>query len=208
MTRARTDRRAAQRGDQRREAILDALEITLQQYDFDEVSIAEVAARAGVTRSAFYFYFENKAIAVAALMERMVDDTMFINDFFTMSDRSPQERVHGMLDGLFDTWERHRNMFRAALEARGRSAAGRAMWDEARASFVDSVAAMIRGQRAAGIAPDGIDATVLATVLLEVNDRLLERMTFGCRLSRAELLDGAAAIWLGAVYGIAAVTTR
>lgn len=206
MTRARTDRRAVQRGDQRREAILDALEITLQQRDFDDVNIAEVAARAGVTRSAFYFYFENKAIAVAALMERMVDDTMFVNDIFTSSDRSPQDRVRGMLEGLFDTWERHRFMFKAALQARGRSAAGREMWDQARASFVASVAGMIGSERAAGTAPDGIDATVLATVLLEVNDRLLERMTLGCPLSRTELLDGAAAIWLGAVYGIVAKT--
>ncbi|BDB43757.1 MULTISPECIES: TetR/AcrR family transcriptional regulator [Mycobacterium] len=208
MTRARTDRRAPQRGDQRREAILDALEKTLQEHDFDDVNIAEVAARAGVTRPAFYFYFESKASAVAALMERMVDDTMFVNDIFTMSDCPPRERVRGMLEGLFDTWERHRSMFKAALQARGHSAAGRRMWDDGRATFVESVAGMIRAERVAGTAPEGIDATILATVLLEVNDRMLERMTLGGPLNRTELLDGAAAIWLGAVYGIVAEPTR
>ena len=63
-----------------------------------------------------------------------------------------------MLDGLFDTWERHRHLFRAMLEARGHSPAVREIWDEARESFVESVAAMIRTERAAGTAPDGIDA--------------------------------------------------
>ena len=47
----------------------------------------------------------------------------------------------GRVDGLFDTWERHRHMFRAMLEARGHSLAVRAFWDEARLSFVDAVAA-------------------------------------------------------------------
>ncbi|CAJ1579518.1 TetR/AcrR family transcriptional regulator [[Mycobacterium] wendilense] len=202
--RSRTDRRTPQRSDARRDTILDELEISLQHTDFEGINIAEVAERAGVSRSAFYFYFENKAAAVAALMERMIDDTFFVTDVFTLAEQTPQARVHIMLDGLFDTWERHRHMFRAMLEARGHSLAVREFWDEARLSFVDSVAAMIRAERARGAAPDGVDATVLATVLLEVNDRLLERLTFGGPLDRDQLLDGAAAVWLGTLYGIAA----
>ena len=82
------------------------------------------------------------------------------------------------------------------------SDAVRQLWDQARLSFVDSVAAMIRAERASGAAPDGLDPDVLAAVLLEVNDRLLERLTFGGPLSRRQLADGAATVWLGAVYGI------
>ncbi|OBF13419.1 TetR/AcrR family transcriptional regulator [Mycobacterium sp. ACS4331] len=202
--RSRTDRRAPQRSDQRREVLLDELETSLQEQSFDDINLAEVAERAGVSRSAFYFYFENKAAAVAALMERMVDDTFFVTDVFTMTDQSPESRVYNMLDGLFDTWERHRHMFAAMLEARGRSVPVREFWDEARLSFVDSVAQMIRSERAAGSAPEGIDPVVLATMLLEVNDRLLERLTFGGPLDRHQLAEGAAAIWLGSVYGITA----
>lgn len=197
-----TDRRPAQPGDTRRDAILDALDRSLQESGFDAVNLAEVAQQAGVSRSAFYFYFENKAAAVAALMERMLDDTFFVNDVFTTGAGSPRTRVYTMLDGLFDTWERHRHMFSARLQARGHSAAVRDIWDEARESFVDSVAGMIRAERAAGTAPEGLDATVLASVLLEFNDRMLERLTLGGALTRQQLVDGAAAIWLGSVYGL------
>lgn len=206
--RSPTDRRTPQRSDARREAILDSLETSLQECEFNEINLADVANRAGVSRSAFYFYFENKAAAVAALMERMADDTFFVNDVFTMVDRSPNDRIRIMLDGLFTTWERHRNIFRAALDARGHSSVVREIWDSARQSFVDSVAAMIRSERAAGAAPGGVDATVLAAVLLEVNDRLLERLTFGGPLTRQQLFDGAAAVWLGTVYGITADPSR
>ncbi len=112
----------------------------MRSASFDDIGISESTEHAGVTRSAFYLYFENKAAAVTALMERMVDDIFFVNDVFTqisMADSSPQQRVHITLEGLLSTWERHRNM----LEARGSSATVRQGWDEARASFVDSVTA-------------------------------------------------------------------
>jgi TetR/AcrR family transcriptional regulator, ethionamide resistance regulator len=202
--RSSTDRRPAQRSDQRREAILDALNRWLQDSDLEAINVAEIAKEAGVTRSAFYFYFENKAAAVAALMEQMVDETLSVNAAFTSAtaDGSPQERIQAMLDGLFAMWDRHRHLFKAMLEARGAGGAIREIWDGARASFIDSVAAMIRADRATGLAPDGLDAAVLAAVLLEVNDRLLERLTLGGPLTRAQLRDGAAAIWLSTIYGI------
>ena len=202
--RSQTDRRPPQRSDYRREAILDALDTWLQESSLEAIHIAEISKQAGVTRSAFYFYFENKGAAVAALVERMVDETLEVNETFTSAADSPRQRVYAMLDGLFAMRERHHHLFKAMLEVRGSSASVRDIWDGARESFVESIAAMIRADRTAGRAPAGLDAEVLAAVLLEVNDRLLERLTVGGALTREQLMDGAAAIWLSSVYGITA----
>ncbi len=191
-----------QRGDLRRDAILDALDRWLRQSGLETVNIAEVAHQAGVTRSAFYFYFENKAAAVAALMERILDETYAVNRSLTSAAGSPRARVHAMLAGLFDMCERHRHLFQAMLEARGSSPAVRSIWDDARESFVDSIAELIRTERSTGLAPDGVDAHVLASVLLEFNDRMLERLTLGGPLAAGQLRQGAAAVWLSSVYGI------
>jgi TetR/AcrR family transcriptional regulator, ethionamide resistance regulator len=199
--RSRTDRRPTQRSDHRREAILDALDRWLQQTDLDAVNIAEIAREAGVGRSAFYFYFENKAAAVAALTERMIDETFAVHDIFVSGSAPPDQRIDQMFDGLVDTWQRHQHVFRAMLDARGASPVVREIWDSARESFVTSVADMIRADRAAGRARDGIDETVLATLLLEFNDRLLERLSRGGALSAQQLRDGAADIWLATIYG-------
>jgi AcrR family transcriptional regulator len=206
--RSQTDRRPPQRSDYRREAILDALDTWLQETSLDAVNIAEISKQAGVTRSAFYFYFENKGAAVAALMERMVDETLVVNEHFTAGAESPTRRIYAMLDGLFAMRERHHHLFKAMLEVRGSSASVRDIWDGARESFTASIAEMIRADRAAGQAPDGVDPEVLATVLLEVNDRLLERLTLGGPLTSAQLKDGAAAIWLSSIYGITDLTER
>ncbi|MGW0157920.1 TetR/AcrR family transcriptional regulator [Mycobacterium sp. NPDC003323] len=193
--RSPTDRRPALRSDERRDAILDALDRWLKESSLDAINVAEITAQAGVTRSAFYFYFENKAAAVAALMERMVNETFAVNEEFTTGADSPRDRVYAMLGGLFDTCDRYRHVFNAMLEARGSSATVRQIWDDARNAFVPSVAELIRAER------ESPDPEVLAAVLLELNDRLLERFILGGSLTREQLLDGAAAVWLGTIYG-------
>jgi AcrR family transcriptional regulator len=206
--RSQTDRRPPQRSDYRREAILDALDRWLLESSLDDVNIAEISKQAGVTRSAFYFYFENKGAAVAALMDRMIAETFVVNDAFISASDPPQRRIYAMLDGLFSTCERHRHLFKAMLEVRGSNVAVREVWDHARESFVASIAEMIRHDRVAGRAPDGLDAEVMASVLLEFNDRLVERLTVGGPLSREQLMDGAAAVWLSTIYGVTGVQER
>lgn len=195
------DRRRPPRSDQRRAAILTAFDSALRDTDFEAVGIADIATRAGVGRSAFYFYFENKAAAVAALLEPMYDDVFAASELLTSNDSPPRQRIRAMLDALLDTGDQHRYLFAAMLEARAGSSAIREIWDNARESFVPSVAAMIDSERAAGRAPDGVAAEVLAGLLLEFNDRLLERITLGGPRSRGELLDGTETIWLHTIYG-------
>lgn len=198
--RSPTDRRQPQKSDLRRTAILESLDHHLRESGFDGLNIADVARQAGVTRSAFYFYFENKAAAVAALLEPMYDDGFMAGNLLSDTGSGPRDRIRGMLEALLDTVDHHRYLLQAMLEARATSAAIRRVWDDARESFVASVAAVITGERAEGRAPAGAAAEVLASMLLEFNDRLMERYTVGGRLSRAELLAGAETIWLRAIY--------
>ncbi len=204
--RSSTDRRPAVRSDTRREAILDALDEWLRGSSLEAINVAEIAKQAGVSRSAFYFYFENKAAAVAALMERIIDEVEAVNTEFVTGEASPRDRVVTMLDGLLDTCDRYRHVFGAMLEARGSSAAVREIWDSARESFAPAVADLIAAQQL----PPSLRSPecevpgprVLALVLLEFNDRIIERFVLGGPLSRAELTDGAAAVWLSTVYGV------
>lgn len=195
------DRRQPQRSDQRRTAILEALNEHLQKTGFDALNIAEVARQAGVGRSAFYFYFENKAAAVAALVEPMYEALFAANNILADMARPPRERVHDTIDAVLKTAEDHRYLMQAMLEARGSSGAVRELWDQARESFVPTVSTVITAERTTGRAPDGVDAAVLAGLLMEFNDRLIERFILGGPLSRQQLLEGAEAMWMGSIFG-------
>ncbi|MEJ7831721.1 MAG: TetR/AcrR family transcriptional regulator [Nocardioides sp.] len=200
--RSTADQRQQQRGDQRRTALLASLDQLLQDGDghLDAINIADISRRAGVTRSAFYFYFANKQAAVAALMEQLYDDAYAVTRLLS-GDGSPAANIEATIGGLFDAWARQQHLFRAMLEARATSGAVREMWDADRESFVEPVASVIAAERAAGRAPDGADANALASVLLELNDRMLERLALGGPLDRDQLLKAVVAIWLSTIYG-------
>lgn len=185
----------------RRSAILESLDHHLHESGFDGLNIADVTRRAGVTRSAFYFYFENKAAAVAALLEPMYDDGFLAGDILADTTQPPRRRVRAMLEALLATVDTHRYLLQAMLDARASSPSIRQVWDETRESFVSSVATMIATERDAARAPGGPPPDVLAAILLEFNDRLLERHTLGGHLTREQLLDGAETLWLRTIYG-------
>ncbi len=127
--RSPTDRRQPQKSDLRRSAILESLDHHLRESGFDDLNIADVTRRAGVTRSAFYFYFENKAAAVAALLEPMYDDGFMAGDILTNTDQPARLRIRAMLEALLDTVDQHRYLLQAMLEARATNAAIRELWD-------------------------------------------------------------------------------
>jgi TetR/AcrR family transcriptional regulator, ethionamide resistance regulator len=195
------DRRPPPKGDQRRAALLESLDHHLQESSLDSINIADISRRAGVSRSAFYFYFENKAVAAAALMEEMYDEVLVASGLVTSTEGSPATRIERMLRELFAVVDRHAHQFAAMLESRATSEAVRALWESDRESFVRPVAELIRSERAAGRAPDGPDAAVLATVLLELNDRMLERAAVGGPLSRDQQVEALTTIWLRTIYG-------
>ena len=198
--RSATDRRPPARGDQRRTALLRSLDEHLQDSSLNSVNVADIARAAGVTRSAFYFYFQNKQAAVAALVEEMYDEAVAATGLLSGS-ATPAENIEATIRALFGAWERHQHVYRAMLDARASSVAVREMWESDRASFVPLVAEVIESERSAGRAPDGPDAGDLATVLLELNDRALERLARGGGLSREALTGTVVHVWLSSIYG-------
>lgn len=196
------DRRGPSRGDERRAEILHALEAILAEgANLDEINIADVSRRAGVTRSAFYFYFENKACAVAALADGFYADAAAATELLVDTDTAPAERIGASIHRIFDTLDRHALVYRAMLDARAHDPAVRELWERDRSSFVPAVAAMIEDERAAGRAAPGPDATTLASTLLDLNDRAMERRGRGEAPETDLHVEALTSIWLRSIYG-------
>ena len=194
------DRRPPDRRDQRRAALLRALDELLRERELDTITIAEIAARAGVTRSAFYFYFENRAACVAMLGSERYEKALATSERLFASDQPPQQRIQAMVSGLFAAWEGRQYLYRATLEASRTSATLRAIWNAYRESFVAPVAAMIEHERSAGRAPAGPDSPTLASLLLDLSDAALERLTPDDPHTTRLRTDALAAIWFRTIY--------
>jgi AcrR family transcriptional regulator len=195
------DRRGSNRGDARRDALLDAFEELLREQSLDEVNVAEISRRAGVTRSAFYFYFESKAIAAMALMQGLYDAAADANELLVKAEGEPEERIRTAITMLFDSVDRSAHTYRALLEARASSPAVREMWAAGRADFAGVIAGMIGTERAAGRATPGADEQALAQVLLDLNDHALEQHSLRAGPPRADHIEVLTFIWLRTIYG-------
>ncbi|HWJ09611.1 MAG TPA: TetR/AcrR family transcriptional regulator [Nocardioides sp.] len=195
------DRRSVNRGDVRREALLAAFDELLREQSLEQVNVAEISRRAGVTRSAFYFYFESKAVAVLALMADLYDDASDATDLLVKAEGEVEGRIRAVIAALFDSVDRTPHTYRALLEARATNPSVRELWDAGRAEFAGMVAEMIERERAVGHARPGPDASGLAAVLLDLNDHAVERHALGAGPPRETHIDALTHIWIQSIYG-------
>ncbi len=189
------------KGDERRSALLAALEEYLEGSSLDDINIADISRRAGVTRSAFYFYFDNKAAAVAALYEEMYAEGVDAAEVLG-GDGTVRDRISSAIGAIFQGWAQRTHLYRAILDARSASPAVRDQWDAFQRSYVEVVAELIASERAAGAAPDGPDPLAVATALLDLNDRTLARVVHAPEGADLEShLDAVVHVWMASIYG-------
>ena len=89
------------RGDETRERILNITEASVLRKGFGATSIEEVIAEAGITKSGFFYHFENKnALAKALLQRYMTQEDAFFDEVFARGRELADDPLHGFLVGL------------------------------------------------------------------------------------------------------------
>lgn len=194
-------REVTNRGDVRRQALLTALaDLIAEGETLESIAVAQVTERAGVTRSGFYFYFPNLALAVGALAEGLYDDAHAANELLADTSVEPGLRIRKALTRLFDGVDQGRQTYLAALGARSAEPSLQAFWDATRADFARPIGEVITAERAAGRAPEGADADALARTLVELNDRCLELYATDSTPDREQQIEVLVTIWLRSIY--------
>ena len=192
------------RGDRRRTALLEALDEHLREAphgSLDDINVADLSRRAGVTRSAFYFYFENKAAAVAALMEDTYREAIDAAELLGGSG-AVRDEVASAIHSVFDGARRRTHVHRAMLEARATSPAVRERWEAYQDSFVQVLTSVIEAERSVGAAPAGPDAASLARALLDLNDQTIERLVHApAGFDWERHVEAVVHLWLSGIYG-------
>ncbi|MEU7469199.1 helix-turn-helix domain-containing protein [Streptomyces sp. NPDC044984] len=203
---ARSWTRPASRGDRRLEALLTAAEALIAEKPFADISVGELAARAGISRPTFYFYFDTKHSLLAALLERVMHDKLEIalRGFTTMdADPTPQRTFAGNYTEILALWREHAAVVLAASDAMASDAELRAVYTDLLDLFVRPATAWIEQERANGRAPAGVDAATLATTLVWMSERNLYAALLGMepRVSDEQRVAALAEVWIRSVFG-------
>jgi TetR/AcrR family transcriptional regulator, ethionamide resistance regulator len=166
-------RRAPTKGDRREQALLDALEQLLAEQPISRISVDQIARAAGLTRTAFYFYFGNKEAALRRLAERAVAAIWEVPDSWLLDEGDPHEGLERGLAVTVQAWVEHGAVFAAVAETAAYDADFWAFWREQLEGFIEAVAERIEADRARGLTREGIDPRGAAEALCWMNERYL-----------------------------------
>lgn len=188
------------------QAILDAAERELQDAALHDVSVETIIKRAGVSRATFYFYFTSKYAVLAALFRRVLDDVheVFTTTWASRAEDAPEQGLDAALGASFALFRRHAPMLRSVADAWQVQAEVGESFRAMISRLIEAAGAQIDRERAAGIAPPGLDSRALAAAMIWMNERcfyvasLSAEPAFG---SDEEMVTALVAVWTAAVYG-------
>jgi len=111
-------RETPSKGDLRERALLDAARRLLEQGTFADVSVAEIAQEAHISRAAFYFYFASKQSLLASLVDQAVTDfNSFIVGVGEANDAvGPAEAIRSTVVAAAQLWWNNSTVLRASVE--------------------------------------------------------------------------------------------
>ncbi|MBG0738012.1 TetR/AcrR family transcriptional regulator [Paeniglutamicibacter antarcticus] len=191
-------------GDERQDAILLTAEALLGERVFDDISIEDLAAGAGISRPTFYFYFSSKDEVLLALLDRVITEVEHRIAALPREFHSDPAGSWTRSIGMFvDVFASHRGVSTAAIAARARNDEVRALWSKSMQSWADFSTEVIRSERARGAAPDGIDAYDLAVSLNLMNERVITAVINqeSPAIAESRALEVLATIWIRSIYG-------
>jgi len=204
---SRGRRSASTSGDERERAILATAERLLEQRSLAEISVDDLAQGAGLSRSAFYFYFPSKDAVVLTLVDRVAEQAGAARD--RALERHASEPSVPWGDGIesfYEVFGAHRPVIRAVTDLSATNSEARALWSQVMDGWVAQVAGLIELERERGAQTAGIAARDLATALVQMNERVLHAIFIEetPAVSEAHVIDTLTHVWSSAIYGGAA----
>lgn len=188
------------KGDQREVQILEATRTLLANRSINDLTIDAIAKAAGVSRTAFYFYFPTKQAVVAALLDGLWDEFGSTHAWLATDgiDHDALLEHHRLVAAV---WREHAAILTCTTGA-VLDYEPLAEWvDRAHRRLVEALAAKIERDQAAGAAPTEIAPAALAEIVSSLRDA---RFPVLATLRGAELeqaLHDLTVVVLRVVYG-------
>lgn len=164
---------------------------------YAELGVERIATRAGISRTAFYFYFRDKRELLVRLTEEVNGQLMVAADAWWTGD----EDVHRALERVGAIYSEHGLLLRAVVEVSTYDEEVAQFWRGQVGRFVDATRDRIRAEQDAGRALPG-DADAMAFALIWMAERTFyQQRVQGVPADIGTLVDALGAIFTRTVYG-------
>lgn len=159
-------RRGRSKGDLREQQILDAVRTLVSEKSMAAVTIDDITAAAGISRTSFYFYFPSKQAVLARLMAEVDDRFTKTHGWLETSGPSPQ-LLRDQLMGSAAIWRENGRILASTLH--GALATGYAplesFIDHVRSRFIEGLTEKIQRDQDEEVAPRDVAPADLAVLV-------------------------------------------
>jgi AcrR family transcriptional regulator len=183
-------------------AVLEATDALLAEgTSYPELKIERIAKRAGISRTAFYFYFRDKRELLMRLTEDVTQRLYAEGDIWFSGERDPAGELRQALYNVAALYRRHGDVLRAIVDAASADEEVARFWHGLIDRFVDSTEKRIEDERTDGRTGPG-DPRATAFALCWMTERTFHQQ-FVLRepVPQEDLVDALCGIWVRAVYG-------
>lgn len=186
---------AVRKGDLRERQILDAAESLLATRGYADMTVADIAEAAGITRGALYFYFASKQDVLTALVARTVQALQEKSGAALVDTAPIDEVINTALGRTVQLWREHGLVMRAAVDLSSTVPEIDHLWTGTADVFAEAITAVLsRGGVPTGDGPG--DASALGRALCW----MIERSFYQASKNSFDDLDDAAktcqAVWI------------
>jgi len=184
-------------------AVLEATEALLDEgVSYADLNIERIATRAGISRTAFYFYFRDKRELLLRLTEDVVDELYRQGDIWFSGNGDAADDLHVALGNIGAIYRENGAVLRAIVQAAATDDEVAVFWHAILNRFVDATTARIEGLQATGRSVVREDARASAFALCWMIERAFnQQLVLGQPLPEDALVDALTGIFARAVYG-------
>jgi TetR/AcrR family transcriptional regulator, ethionamide resistance regulator len=186
-------------------AVLAATEELLGEgASYADLRIERIARRAGISRTAFYFYFRDKRELLMRLTEDVNDLLYAQADIWWSGSGDPAAEMREALTNIAALYDAHGVLLRAIVEVSTYDEEVAVFWRTMMGRFVDATRRRIEREVAAGVIAPGPPPEATAFSLCWMTERVFyERLVAPDAPPRDALVDALCRIWVGGVYASA-----
>ena len=182
-------------------AVLRATEQLLGEgATYADLNIERIATRAGISRTAFYFYFADKRELLMRLSEDVTDELFTQADIWYSGSGNPEAEIREALVNIARLYEQHGPLLRAIVEVSTYDEEVAVFWRQLLGRFVDASRARIIAEQEAGRS-SGCDPAATAFALCWMAERVLyQELVQDAPIPREDLVESLVCIWMRTVY--------
>lgn len=196
---ARIGRR--ERRERVRDRIIDSMLSLSSQRPFAELTIDEMARGAGLSRSAFYFYFRDKHEILRAATEGAAEELYAEAERWWAGREEPQLSVPETLADVASVYGSHAVVLRIATEVSTYDEEVRQFWRSLVERFVTATAEHLDREQTRGRVRPDLDPRSTAEALVWMLERCCYVYLGRGERTTEEVVEAIAPIWLTVLYG-------